>query len=245
MQVTITALLVLTAAAAYSQSPAFEVATVKVNPSGDNGAGFPGVRNGILTAKNVSLRMMLRVAYSLDERRIFGPDYLDSTRFDLAGKSPQGVPDSDVDPMLQSLLKERFHLAIHREMRELPVFDMVVAKSGLKMELSTAEKPFPKPPPIFTGNMNVGAGTMPEIAMRLTGAAGRPIVDKTGLEGRYGFLVIYMPLNFRTADGNPPENPPPDYFTAIEQQLGLKLEPAKEPIEVLVVDHVDRVPTEN
>ena len=92
--------------------------------------------------------------------------------------------------------------------------------------------------------MNFGAGTMTEIAQRLTGSAGRTVLDKTGLEGRYGFLLIYTPLSAQTpanADGSGP----PDFFTAVEQQLGLKLEPKNEFIEVLVVDHAERTPTEN
>lgn len=89
--------------------------------------------------------------------------------------------------------------------------------------------------------MNVGAGTMPQIAQRLSGAAGRTILDKTNLDGTYGFLVIYTPMNV----ANPPEGAPPDFFTAVERQLGLKLQPNREPIEVLVVDHADRTPTGN
>lgn len=228
----------------WAQSPAFEVATVKANHSGDNSSGFPGLRNGTLTGRNVTMRMMLRAAYGLSESRISGPDWLDSDRFDLAGKAPQGVADTEFMPMLQSLLKDRFHLEVHREMKEMPVFDMVVVKAGLKMSLSVPDHPFPTPPPNPGGYMNFGAGTLPEIAMRLTGSAGRPILDKTGLEGRYGFLLIYTPVSTQSAD-NAAASGPPDFFTAVERQLGLKLEPNKEPIEVLVVDHAERIPTEN
>jgi uncharacterized protein (TIGR03435 family) len=143
-------------------------------------------------------------------------------------------------PMLQTLLQERFHLTAHREMRDLPVFEMIVAKGGLKMKLSTPEQPFPKPPPNPGGSMNMGAGTMSEITQRLSGAAGRPILDKTGVEGRYGFLLI-----FARPSAQPQTDGPPDFFTAVEQQMGLKLVAAKAPMEVLVVDRADRVPIEN
>lgn len=232
------------AAALLAQSPAFEVATVKLNRTDGNGGGYPGLRNGILAARNCSLRMMLRIAYDLSENRIIGPDSLDGNRFDLAGKAPQGVPDTELMPMLQTLLKDRFKVAVHREMKEMPVFDMVVAKGGLKLSLSDPAHPFPAPPPNPGGAMNVGAGTMPQIAQRLTGAAGRPVLDKTGLEGRYGFLLIYTPLSAQKAD-NEASSGPPDFFTAVELQLGLKLEPKNEPIEVLVVDHAELLPTEN
>ena len=116
-----------------AQAQEFEVATVKPNRSGQNGDRRPDLQNGVLTARNVTLHMMLRAAYELHESRIIGPDWLDSDRFDLAGKAPAGVPDTEFMPMLQALLKERFQLAVHRETKEMPVFDMVVAKGGLKI----------------------------------------------------------------------------------------------------------------
>ena len=179
---------------------AFEVATIKLNRTDGNSAGYPGLRNGLLTARNCSLRMMLRIAYDLSENRIIGPDWLDGDRFDLAGKAPQGVADTELMPMLQTLLKDRFKVAVHREMKEMPVFDMVVAKGGLKISLSDSAHPFPTPPPNPGGAMNVGAGTMPQIAQRLTGAAGRPVLGKTSLEGRYGFMLIYTPLSAQKVD---------------------------------------------
>ena len=90
--------------------------------------------------------MILRAAYDLPESRIIGPDWLDSDRFDLAGKAPAGVPDTEFMPMLQALLKERFHLAVHRETKEMQVFDMVVAKGGLKIWLFDPAHPVVKPP---------------------------------------------------------------------------------------------------
>src|ERR1700689_1962148 len=134
------------AAVLCAQSPAFEVATVKVNRSGENGAGRPDLRNGVLTAWNVTMRMILRAAYDLHESRIIGPDWLDSDRFDLAGKAPAGVPDTEFMPMLQALLKERFQLAVHRETKEMAVFDMVVTKGGLKIWQFDPARPVPKPP---------------------------------------------------------------------------------------------------
>jgi uncharacterized protein (TIGR03435 family) len=231
----------LVAVMLFAQSPTFEAATIKPNKSGENGGGYPGLRNGLYTGRNASMKMMLRSAWDLSESRIFGPDWFDSDRFDVEAKIPPGATQADMMLMFQALLKERFHLELHREMREMPVFDMVVAKGGLKMELSTPEHRFPQPPPNPGGSMNVGAGTMPQIAQRLSGAAGRTVLDKTGLDGVYGFLVIFTPMNAT----NPPEGAPPDFFTAVEQQLGLKLQPNKEPIEVLVVDHADRTPTDN
>jgi uncharacterized protein (TIGR03435 family) len=225
-----------------AQQPTFEVATVKVNRSG-GGTAFPGLRNGMLTARDASLRLLLGAAYDLSQNRIIGPDWLDADRFDVAAKPPQGVPDSEMMPMLQTLLKERFHLAVHREMKQMPVFDMVVAKGGLKLSFDPAH-PIPTPPANPGGALNIGAGTMPQIAQALTRAAGRPVLDKTGLEGRYGFLLIYTPLSAQSADSAAGSGPP-DFFISVQQQMGLKLEPKIESIEVLVVDHAERTPTEN
>lgn len=231
-----------------AQSPAFEVASVKIHPTGDNGMGFPDFKNGILTARNVPMRRLLRAAYGLSDLQISGPDWLDSDHYDVVAKSPQGVADTDLMPMLQALLKERFHLTVHREMKEMPVFDMVVAKGGLKIWPFDPARPVPKPPlPSHVTSAMVasnGVVTMPELAIRLALSAGRPVLDKTGLEGRYGFFLFYTMLTAQSADADAGSGPP-DFFAAVEQQLGLRLEPKKESIEILVIDHADRVPTDN
>jgi uncharacterized protein (TIGR03435 family) len=226
-----------------AQSPSFEVATIKLNDSGSGGSGFPGLKNGILSARNVSLKMMLQSAYDFSPLRVIGPDWLDSGRFDLAGKAPAGVPDTELAPMLQTLLKERFHVEVHREMKEMPVYEMVIASGGVKMLPFDPERKFSGINP--HGNMIFApSATMPELATRMTGFAGRPIIDRTGLEGRYAAVLIFMRPDATAAEAAAPDAPP-DFFTAVQKQLGLKLEPKKEPIEVLVVDHADRLPTDN
>jgi uncharacterized protein (TIGR03435 family) len=231
------------AGSALAQSPGFEVATIRVNDSGSGGSGFPGLRNGVLAGRNISLKMMLQEAFGFSPLRIVGPDWLDTLRFDLAGKAPQGVPDTGFMPMLQALLKERFHVEVHREMREMPVYEMLIASGGVKMLPYDPARKFDGINP--HGNMIFAPSvTMPELAVRMTASAGRPVVDKTGLEGRYSVVLIFMRLE-ATAAETAAADAPPDFFTAVQQQLGLKLESKKEPIEVLVVDHADRMPTEN
>jgi uncharacterized protein (TIGR03435 family) len=235
-------------AALHAQSPAFEVATVKIHPAGDNGFSSPDLKNGTFTARNVPMRRLLRTAYNLSDLQITGPDWLGSDRYDLVAKSPQGAPDTELMPMLQALLKERFHLAVHREMKEMPVFDMVVAKGGLKIWLFDPARPVVKPPPPANPTSAMvasnGVVTMSELAIRLTLSADRPVLDKTGLEGRYGFFLLYTMLSAQSADATAGSGPP-DFFAAVEQQLGLRLEPKKESVEILVVDSANRVPTEN
>ncbi len=194
------------------------------------------------------MRRLLRTAYGLSDLQITGPDWLDSDPYDVVAKAPQDAPDTELMPMLQALLKERFHLAVHREMKEMPVFDMVVAKGGLKIWQFDPARPVPKPPlpAHVTSAMTASNGvvTMPELATRLTASAGRPVLDKTGLEGRYGFFLFYTMLTAQSDDAAAGSGPP-DFFAAVEQQLGLRLEPKRESVEILVVDHADRVPTEN
>ena len=92
------------------------------------------------------MRRLLRSAYGLSDLQITGPDWLDSDQYDLVAKSPQGVPDTELMPMLQALLKERFNLSVHRDLKEMPVFEMVVAKGGLKIWQFDPARPVPRPP---------------------------------------------------------------------------------------------------
>jgi uncharacterized protein (TIGR03435 family) len=225
-----------------AQSPEFEVASIKVNRSGSGGSNLPFLRNGTIAATNVSLLMLLQSAYELSAAEIVGPGWLESDRFDLAGKSPEGVPDSEMKPMLQALLRDRFHLSAHREMREMPSYEMVVAKDGLKISRFDGTHP-PAPAHNHAGAMMIGVATMARLARNLTGAAGRPVVDKTGLDGAYSYLLTFSPLSPQSESASDPAAP--DFFAAVQQQLGLKLEPKRASLEVLVIDHAERVPTEN
>lgn len=226
-----------------AQSPEFEVATVKVNHTGSGGSNFPRLKNGTLAAQNVSLLMLLQAAYDLSAARITGPEWLNSDRFDLAGKSPMGVPDSELMPMLQALLKDRFRIAVHRATKTMSVYEMIVAKGGLKMLRFDPARP-PVAPRHGGGAMIIGSGTTHQLASMLSAPAGRPVLDKTGLEGGYTYVLTFMPLSAQ-AVVSASDSAPPDLFAAVQQQLGLKLEPAKGLVEILIVDHAERVPSEN
>jgi uncharacterized protein (TIGR03435 family) len=226
-----------------AQAPAFDVASVKANHSGGPRSFYPRMRNGAFTAENVTLKTLLGVAYDLPVSRITGPDWIDSDRFDITAKPPEGAADSQLIPLLQSLLKERFLVAVHRETREMPAYDMVVAKGGVKLHAPDAAHP-PAMPPYAGGAQLGGNGTMPQIADALARVAGRPVIDRTGMEGRFFFMVNYAPLSAQPAESTAGSGPP-DFFAAVQQQLGLKLESKKQPIELLIVDHAERVPTPN
>lgn len=227
-----------------AQAPEFEVATIKMNQSGSGGSNFPVLRNGVVSATNVSLLMLLQAAYDLSVVRITGPGWLGSDRYDLRGKSPQGVPDTEMMPMLRALLTDRFRISSHREMKEMSVYQMLVAKSGLKMTpFDGTNAPASPPNRNRGGAVIVGSGTMPQLAKMLTGASGRPVLDDTGLEGRFNYVLTFTPPSVQSDTLS--DSAPPDLFTALEQQLGLKLQPKKDSIEILVIDHAERVPIEN
>jgi uncharacterized protein (TIGR03435 family) len=224
--------------------PKFEVASI--NPSSPDSRLIlgPALRNGTLKASNVSLKQILAAAYGLAGSRVIGPDWLDKDRFDLLGKSPEGVPDSEIKPMLQALLEERFQLAAHREKSDMPVYDLVVAKGGIKMSVYPASE-LPSVAAKAPGfPMMRGTATMSQLADMLAATSGRPVLDRTGLSGRYNFLLIYTPVSLQVA-GGVPEFAPPDLFTAVQEQLGLKLQPNKETIDVVVIDHIERRPSAN
>ena len=204
----------------------------------------PGLRNGHLTAGKVTLRRMVATAYGMTEPRVIGPDWLDKNRFDMAGKSPDGTPDSQLHTMLQQLLKDRFKLEAHLDTREMPVYDLVVAKGGVKMAVYPAvERPIDDP--IGHGfPMSRGTATTAQLADQMTFFVNRPVIDKTGLTERYNYVLSFAPLTPQAGE-SAPEFAPPDLFTAIQKQMGLKLEPAKDNLDVVVVDHMEQIPTEN
>ena len=232
-------LAVAASAGLLAQSPAFEVATVKANRSGSGSSNGPFISKGRLAAQNASLRQILQVAYGVSELEISGPDWLNYERFDLAGKVPDGVPDTEIMPMLQSLLKDRFRLAAHDEERETAVYDLTVAKGGAKLTAFDPSHIPATPPRNGAESMIIGPMTMSQLASQLARPAGRPVIDKTGLEGRYFLAVTFSPLSADPREGAV------DIFAALQQQLGLRLEPDKEKLRILVVDHAERVPLEN
>jgi len=233
-------------AGAQTSTPAFEVATIKpTGPSSDGHTHInypPGDR---FSASNITLLALMQWAYGMPERQILdGPPWLGSTRFDIQAtadtdqiKGLTGEQDRDLKRrMVQALLADRFQLKLHQETRTLPAYDLVVAKGGSKLQPSKAN------------GRNFGVGrthfngeglTMTLIAEELSLITGRVVVDKTNLADRYDLKLEW------TADDAPAtDNSAPSLFTAIQEQLGLKLEAAKEPIPVLVIDHID-LPTAN
>lgn len=271
--------------------PSFEVATVKPAEPGQQGiAGISRQPGGRLVIKNMPLRPLLTYAYNIRDFQVAGgPGWMTSEVWDIEARAEEGsIPAGPLDPSkpnplairLQSLLEDRFQLKTHTETRELPVYELSIAKGGLKMKLSDDQgliKPRdpgdPPPPPPFQpgvplrrgtvfmgrGNLQAAAINVTNIVQSLSSLVGRIIVDKTGLTGLYDVKLQWTPDPTQVPNGiaifagpgpggrdapPPIDSNGPAIFTALQEQLGLRLDSAKGPVEVIVVDSVQK-PSEN
>jgi uncharacterized protein (TIGR03435 family) len=274
--------------------PQFEVASIKINKSGDNRVMVGVQPGGRFTATNVPFRLLLRNAYQLQDFQIVGgPSWITSEHYDILAKAESdGLGDpfqsektgepSRGQLMLRALLKDRFKLDAHFEDRDMPIFALVPARSDGKLgpQLKTSETdcdairaagrgrgaaPPPPGPPgdpgtpmrcgirIGPGNMSVGGSSMAQVATSLAMFAGRIVVDKTNMAGNYDFTLTWTPEQLAQRppgapepqiNGVPIDPNGPSLFTAVQEQLGLKLDAQRGPVKVLVIDRVEH-PTEN
>jgi uncharacterized protein (TIGR03435 family) len=240
--------------------PQFEVATIKPSDPNRPGFGISLDRSGQLHTLNTTLSELIKFAYDVHPKQIVGaPAWVNSDKFDLLAKPDvPGIPSVDqMKAMMQKLLEDRFSLKFHREKKELSVYAITVAKGGEKIkkdETSTV------PIPGFGGRpqsgFNVRNGTIAEFASVMQSQfMEQPVVDQTGLgDTRYDFVLKWTPDASQSAGfgGGPGPGPappagddaPPDLFAAMQQQLGLKMGTAKAPVDVMVIDKVDK-PSEN
>ena len=287
-------------------APTFEVASIKPNKGSDGRVGMMMQPGGRYTATNVTLAMLISNAYQLQGGRgggpgapnpqiINAPSWINTERYDITAKADADVQPNQFPELLKSLLADRFKLAAHKESREFPVYDLMLARADGK--LGPALKPVPAdcaamiaargrggrpggpggagerggpggpgagargpiaPPepgqPMPCGMMRFGPGNMvsggtdvAQIASSLTPWVGRNVVDKTGLTAGYAFELKWTPEQMPQGGGPPPGSgiPPidpngPSIFTAVQEQLGLKLESSKGPVDVVVIDHVEQ-----
>ncbi len=261
------------------ERPAFEVASIKPAKSG---TPFVGIRSvpgsGRFTASNVSIRMLITMAYKLQPFQLEGgPAWLASDRYDIEA-TPERTGNDDPAKQqhvdfeqqfeqqrlrLQSLLEDRFQLKFHRETKELPVYALVVAKGGPKLQPSEQKGDRRPMMRMGRGRFESNGVTLAQLADMLSMDRGRKVIDRTGLTGNYDIKLDYTPDQSQGGPGfgGPPGGgpgpgpeggmgpPPPDpngpsIFTALQEQLGLKLESQKGPVEIIVIDHVEK-PSEN
>jgi uncharacterized protein (TIGR03435 family) len=226
--------------------PVFEVASVKANKSGAPYVGGPGDRfsDGQFRTTNIPLRLLMRQAFERPQADdvVGGPAWLDSERWDIVAKADSRT--ANMLPMIRSLLVERFKLTVHYETKERPIYLLTVARRdgrlGLSLRQATGSTTFLGSAGIITGR----AVTMRQLANLLGSAAGRPVTDRTGLSDTYDVDLKWTPAGFAGGAGGDVARDGPDVFTAIQEQLGLKLEPSRGPVDVLVIDRVER-PTDD
>jgi uncharacterized protein (TIGR03435 family) len=234
-----------------ADQPKFEVTSVKKvdRCKLDRSADLAAV-----TYEGYYLRYVVMEAFNLKTDQVTGPAWLDEDCFDISAKVPEGATKDQIPAMLQALLAERFQMASHTEHPIRPAYALVVDKGGPKLKETD-----PKAPPI-TGRpgtvflFRAGSGkdgvkgslTMAALTRMLSNKLHQPVHDNTGLEGKYDIDLSWTPDPPAAADSpEPASTPGPSVFTAIRDSLGLKLEPRKEPVEMLVIDRIERIPTGN
>jgi uncharacterized protein (TIGR03435 family) len=221
-----------------AQAPSFEVASIKPYTEAGGGSSIRA-SIGRIRMDNVSLRKLTLWAYGIPDDREYalaGPDWLGSQRFIIEATFPASTPADQVRKMTQNLLAERFKLALHRETRELPMYTLVADKNGPKIH---AVEP-------GTGRTSGGLGkleatqiSMQKLADLLARITGYQVVENTGLKGAFTFKLEWTPDEV-AAGGDPG----PSLSSALREQLGLRLEGHKGPVEVLVIDHIEKTPVE-
>jgi len=246
-----------------ARGESFEVATIRQNTSGSQLAGLQRQPGGRLTVTNMSVRTLITFAYLINGYQIAGgPGWLDSDRFDIIAKidgepgiiMPGSLMPDRTQLAMRTLLADRFKLKLHKEQRPMDVFALVVSKPGapgLKPSTSDCDalaeqaRQGKATPPHGTtcsilgspGRISFDGFGMAQVANMLNTQAGRMVVDRTNLAGKWQFVLTFAPEG--ATDSNAPS-----FFTALHEQIGLKLEPAKLPVEVTVIDAAEH-PTED
>jgi uncharacterized protein (TIGR03435 family) len=240
-------LLVFALPAFGQQATEFEVASIKPwvqKPGASYGAcqGGPGTTDPArLTCPGISAATMISFGFGVAFYQIKGPDSLTADRFDVNATVPAGVTKEQLAVLWQSLLATRFHLTAHRESRNSTVYDLVVAKGGSKLIPAAEAAKLPREPPPavpLIRHVSASSATTDGIARMLAAQLQLPVHNATHLEGAYMFRLGWN----SSAYGDPPG---PELEEAVREQLGLRLEPMKGTVEIVIVDHIDRSPSEN
>jgi uncharacterized protein (TIGR03435 family) len=257
---TIAATAALATQASPQQKPSFEVASIKENTTNGPSDFVPRRSGDLIIMHNTRLWAIFNYAYRITQnyQREGDDRFPESSKwYDIQARAPSGATDDQARLMFQSLLEDRFKVKVHREIKEIPEFEMVTDKGKSKLTPSSSEelmKVTIEGKSIAQRSGTCGASlwlegahlvchtvTMNTIAASVTGVMHAPIVDLTGLTGTYDLNIVYLP-DERTLDSNAP--PVASFEQALQEELGLKLQKVKGPVEVLVIDHIEK-PTED
>lgn len=254
-----------------ASSPSYEVASIKPNRSGDGMVRFMFAPDG-LSANGLPVKMLIGFAYNMKDFQISGgPAWIDSERYDIEAKMDESTiaalkkltPEQALEQrrlMVQSLLLERFNLKVSHSTKDLPIYALVVAKNGPKLTKSADAPAGPGGPGprsrvrFGVGELNATGAPISTLIDSLAREVGRTIVDKTGLDGRYDFTLHWNsdrqslsaagPADASQGPAPSQDSSGPSIFTALQEQLGLKLESQKGPVETLVIESIAK-PSEN
>jgi uncharacterized protein (TIGR03435 family) len=287
----IRSLVFLTCVVGWAQTATFEVASIKtavITPgrrmtplTGGPGTAIPTRLSGTASMKELLIR-----AYGVKSYQVSGPAWMDTELYEIAATIAPGATKEQAAEMMRNLLIDRFHLAAHRETKEMPIYALLLGKNGPKLQpadpvvaeadekalvggfvrpkVTMGPDGFPQIPldARIPGTFSIALSSgeflrtkvygrnrdMDQVAGMIAQSVKRPVVNQTGLAGKYDFTLAYESDPIEGL-GEPrrsaPENPGPTIFAAVQEQLGLKLESRKGPVEMVVVDRADRVPTEN
>jgi len=247
-----------TPAAANAPAPVFDVAAIHqhIPEPHEHNSIWSSPSDGHFRAENVSVVMLIHWAYEMPETRILdAPGWARSTYFNIDATAdpavdavlhqlPSDAGRKQKEKIVQALLADRFHLVMHTETRDLPIYELVIAKGGARLgDLKSSGTT------VNHGRDHIeveGANSAALLAEELSKEVGRDVVDKTGMTGRYHLMLKWTPDDATEPQllNGAPVDSSPSLFTALEEQLGLKLQPAKGPVQVLVIDYVE-MPSEN
>jgi len=217
---------------------AFEVASVRMIPPGKEGLISISPPGSPTFTATINLENLIAMAYGVDSDNVLNaPSWLGWQQYDITAKA-EGNPRLTYEQLkapLQKLLEERFHLAAHRQTKEGSGYALVAAKSGPKLLETKGEAPHAY---ILKGGVHLQNSSLDDLAGTLKIPAGRPVVNETGIKGKFDIKLNYAPEGAANSEL-------PSLFTALPEQLGLQLVPRKVPVATLVIDRVERVPTEN
>jgi bla regulator protein blaR1 len=232
-------------------TPAFEAASVKPHHDKGRRNRARSIEPGRITCLDITLRELILTAYGVKPYQISGPDWIQNNAYDVVATAGKSVGVQEVKRMLGPLLAERFHLVFHRETRELPVFALVVAKGGPKFK-EPGDGGDPSIRPDDEGGLSFKNLSMDDLAewLSVLPSMGRPVIDHTGLAGSFSFHANLFNLEKGAPPGELKRSMVSDdaaytLRTMLPAELGLKLEAQKAPLEILVIDHAEKVPTAN
>ena len=219
----------------------FEVASIR--PHTEAGSARTGFEDNpsVVRFENLSLRALIRIAYGVMDAQLAGPGWLNDPRFDIVAKPPAGYQPGQLPVLVRNLLIDRFGLMVHREMREVPGFALRVSAGGHRLIESTGERTFlTGRPGLISGNKR----SMAELVSLVAQMVSAPVLDETGLRGAYDLKLQWTPQLSAPAAASSVE-PELSIFTALREQMGLRLDSVRTRVEVVTVDAVEKTPTEN